>query len=95
MAMTSAGRRDAIYAAIASANPNFSKLSQSEKDTLKASIGAVWGDGDLPYITANAQVNPGSLNNPAGQPVSTTGGPAAQTGFTTAPEAIAGLGTVS
>lgn len=46
-------------------------------------------------ITGNAVVNPGTLANPSGQPVATTGSATAQTGTTTAPKTITGAGTIS
>lgn len=91
--MNGSDRGDAVYAVVA-AQAGFDKLSDAEKASVKASLRAFWA-ADLSYITAHAQVNPSTLQSPAGQPVSTTGGPAAQTGATTAPASLLGLGTVS
>jgi hypothetical protein len=46
-------------------------------------------------LKANAAIIPGTLSNPAGQPVATTGTATAQTGETTAPEPIIGIGRVT
>jgi len=102
--MTPSGRADAIYNAIENSSAHFSEFSVSEKAALKAQIQQIFGDdgsgnGDLTYIQGNADVLPAShsgpsLNNPAGQPVATTGTATAQSGFTTAPETIDGMGSV-
>jgi hypothetical protein len=60
-----------------------------------AQMKAAWeiiGQQIVLEITTNAVVDPGTLNNPSGQPVSVTGG---LTGTTTAPETIQGTGTIS
>lgn len=91
--MNGNNRGDAVYAAV-SAQPQFAALSDAEKTSVRNSLRNIW-TADLAYVTANAQVNPNTLQDPGGAPVSTTGGPAAQTGTVTAPTAITGLGTVS
>lgn len=68
----------------------------SEKYRLLQGLRAVWG-ADTTYLTDNAEVAPGSLAVAAGVPVSTAGGPAAQTGSTTAsgPLTPAGRGRIA
>jgi hypothetical protein len=91
--MTGNNRADAVYAVV-SAQQNFTLLSDDEKKTVQANLRIVFG-ADLAYVVGNAQVNPGSLTDPAGAAVSTTGSPAAQTGFVTSATKITGLGTLS
>lgn len=87
--MVGADRAQAVYAAI-SQQPGFADLSAAEKQSVLSQLRSVWS-ADLAYITSRAQVNPSSLQNPAGQAVSTPAGP----GATSAPANIVGLGTVS
>jgi len=82
-------RAQAVYNALAS-QPGFSALNEAERARVKAQLVTVWG-ADLGYIVGNAQVNPATLQNPAGQPVATPMG----AGATSAPAAIIGLGSVS
>jgi len=85
-------RGDAVYAVV-SQTPGFAALSQAEKDSVRQQLRTLWG-ADLAYVEGNAQVMPNTLQNPAGQPVATTGGPAAQSGSTTAPSTLTGYGVV-
>lgn len=91
--MVGADRASAVYAAI-SGQAGFSDLTAAEKQSVQAQLRTVF-TADLAYITARAQVNPATLQNPSGQPVSVTGSPSAQSGATTAPATLIGLGTVS
>lgn len=93
MAMSGNDRADQIFAYV-SAQPRFSDISKEEQAACKAQLRAIWGT-DLAYIVGHAQVNPSTLQNPAGQPVATAGGPTAQTGSTTSPSTLIGLGTLS
>lgn len=94
MAMSNNGRGDAIYDRIALTD-NFSRLSDDEKNALRTQLRSIWGQGDLAYIKANAEVLPGTFQDPAGASVSTTGSATAQTGFVTSATAITGKGTVT
>lgn len=91
--MTGNNRADAVYTVVSS-QQNFGMLSQAEQATVKANLRIVFA-ADLAYIVASAQVNPGSLTDPAGASVATTGSPAAQSGFVTSSTPITGLGTLS
>lgn len=93
--MTAQGRADAIYQGIKASNPNMAKLNNAEDAAMRATLKALWGQADLGYITATAQINPGSLQSQAGQPVSTAGSALTQQGTVTANTPIAGLGTLS
>lgn len=55
MALNGNARGDAAYAAVAGANPNFSKLSASEQNTLKSYFETLF-TADTTYITTNAVV---------------------------------------
>ena len=81
-------RTQAVYAAIA-AQAGFDALNDAEKAKVKAQLQMVYG-ADLGYIVNNAVIQPGTLQNPAGQPVSTPTGP----GATSAPAALTGTGLV-
>lgn len=94
MAMTASGRGMAIYNAIA-AQPNFSMLSNAEKTALQTQLIAIWGTGDLSYITTNAEADPGTFAAPTGIPVATTGSASAQTGATTSTGPLIGKGTIA
>lgn len=77
MPMTPTARALAIYNQIA-AGPNFSKLSSSEQNALKAQLQSIWGDGDLVYIQANALVSTTDVvtipvTSPPGTPSAGTG----------------------
>ena len=58
-------------------------MGPSEKYRMLQQLQALWG-ADTAYLTGNAEVAPGSLAAAQGVPVSVTGSPAAQSGFTTA-----------
>lgn len=92
--MTTAGRGQAIYDKIAT-SANFGKMNQAEKDALRAQLILIWGDGDLTYIKANAEVLPNTFTTPSGATVATTGSAAAQTGTVTTPTALSGKGAVT
>jgi len=91
--MTGNDRAAAVYAAIA-AQSNFDGLNADEKSHVKAQLQAIFG-ADLSYILNTAQVLPSTLQNPAGQPVATAGGPTSQTGSTTAPSTLTGTGRLT
>lgn len=95
MSMTAAGRGQAIYNQVAKTSPGFAKLTSAEQAQTLASLTAIFGAGDLAYITANAQVNPGTLADPGGATVATSGSAVAQSGTVTSAVGITGLGTVS
>lgn len=91
MAMTNSGRANAIYNEISS-TPNFSKLSSAEQSTLKSYITSIWGAGDLAYIQANAEADPGMLATTTSTvlaPPGTAGGPCTGLG------SITGKGTIN
>lgn len=85
-------RADAIYAVV-SARPGFADLTPQEKLSVQTQLRTLYS-ADTTYIQTNAEVQPGSLISPAGQPVATAGGPTNQTGATTAAQALQGLGQV-
>lgn len=91
--MTGNDRAAAVYAAIA-AQGNFDGLNADEKSRVKAQLQAIFG-ADLSYITGTAQVLPNTLQNPAGQPVATSGSAVAQSGSTTAPSTLIGTGRLT
>lgn len=91
--MVGADRASAVYAAV-SEQAGFNDLTAAEKQSVQAQLRTVFS-ADLAYITSRAQVNPATLQNPSGQPVATAGSPSSQTGATTAPSTLIGLGTVS
>lgn len=92
MAMKGNDRGDAVYNMLA-AQPAFNALNGDEKLKVQTQLRAVWA-ADLAYVQGNADVTPSTLQNPSGQPVATTGGPAAQSGTTTAPATLIGLGKI-
>lgn len=94
MSMVGVDRGLAVYNAVIASNPKCAQMTQAEKDALKYNLQITYS-ADTTYITSNAQINPGTLASQPGQPVSTSGSPSAQTGTTTAPKPIAGLGTIS
>jgi len=83
-------RAAAIYTAL-TGQGRLDGLTDDEKALVKAQLQMIYG-ADLAYIVSSAQVLPATLQNPAGQPVATTGSPAAQSGATTAPSTLIGLG---
>ncbi len=90
MAMNGTDRGDAVYSAMASANPNFSKLSSSEQSTLKSYFETLFS-ADTTYIKSNAQANPGTLAvTPSDLVAPSGGGPCSGSGAVTT-----GTGTVS
>lgn len=93
MPMNAQGRGQAVYDYMAKQGA-FSKLNDAEKQTLLAGLVGLYG-ADLSYITGNATIVPSTLQNPAGQPVSTAGSAAAQSGATTAPSTLIGTGKVT
>jgi len=93
MTMTAQGRGQAIYNFMASQGA-FSKLSPQEASTLLQGLIGLYG-ADLSYIVGNATIVPDSFNAPAGASVSTTGGPAAQTGTVTTAIGLSGTGKVT
>lgn len=66
-------------------------MGVSEKYRLLQQLQALWG-ADTAYLTTNAEVAPGSLAAAQGIPVSVTGSPAAQSGFSTASGPLAPTG---
>lgn len=86
--MTAAGRTQAIYAVVSS-QPGFEKLNDDERAKVRQQMQLIYG-ADLGYIVNNADILPGTLQNPAGQVVSTPTGP----GATAAPANIIGKGLV-
>lgn len=79
---------DSIVAAIESANPGMTPAQISQlKSTWEPVASAI-----VAHIVANAVVLPGSFNNPAGQAVQVA--VPSGTGATSAPEPIAGTGTI-
>ena len=89
MAISNTGRATAIYNAIA-ALPNFGKLSASEQSALQTQIQAVWGAGDLAYIQANAEADPGTLLTTTSTVIAPSGG-----GPCTGVGTITGKGTIA
>lgn len=87
-------RAQSIYDAIAAADPNFAKLSESEKDRLLNNLRAVYA-ADTNYLKANTVVNPNTMLVPAGVPVATAGSATAQTGSTTSAGSVNGTGTIT
>lgn len=73
---------------------DLSAASEIEKASVLTQLKTIYG-ADTSYLTGNAVIQPGSLITPAGAAVSTTGSPAAQTGFTTTPVAISGAGVLT
>lgn len=94
MSLNGNNRAQAVYNAIQSSNPNFSQLSAAEKAALLSALQTVY-TADTTYLTTNATIQPGSFGVPVGIPVATTGTAAAQTGATTAPSSVTGVGTLS
>lgn len=89
--MTSAGRTDAIFAAVSSTE-HFQKMSDDEREAVRAQIEATFGDaGDLGYLKSAAEILPGSLATPAGVPVTTPSGP----GSIVNPVGLTGAGTLT
>ena len=89
MAMVGNDRSDAIFTAVSSANPDFSKLSLAEKDAMKASFRTVFGT-DTTYIAAHAEADPGTLATTASTLTAPPGG-----GPCTGTGTITGKGTIS
>ena len=59
MATSPTARRDELYAAMVSFNPETtSLLSPAEITQLKAGLLAIWGTGDLNYLVNNVDVLP-------------------------------------
>lgn len=94
MALNGDARAQAVYTAIATADPNFGQLNSAEQNTLLSHLKSIYG-ADTTYLTANAVILPGSMQAPAGATVSTTGSAVAQTGATTSPVTIAGTGNLT
>lgn len=91
--MTGDARAQAVYASIQN-NAAFAKTTDAERQSILASLRSIF-TADLGYITGYAQVNPGSLETPAGAAVITSGSPTTQSGSVTTPTLITGLGTLS
>jgi hypothetical protein len=91
--MTGDARAAAVYASIQN-SPGFDKTTAAERKSITASLQAIF-NADTSYIKQNAQVNPGSFQDPGGASVATAGGPTAQSGVVTAATPITGLGTLS
>lgn len=73
MAMVGNDRGDAVYAAVAAANPNFSKLSSAEMNQLKSYFELIYS-ADTTYITSNAEADPGTLAFDPSEVVAPSGG---------------------
>lgn len=101
MAMNGDARGDVDYDAVTAINPNFSKLSSGEMNTLKNYFEVLF-TADTGYIQSNADVVPTAhsgenLSAPAGQPVTipSTANPGdTSTGSTTTDEECTGKGSI-
>lgn len=91
--MTSAGRAQAIFAAISSNTPGFAQLNAAEQNIVMQNLVTIFGTGDLTYIKANAQILPGTLTAPAGATTSPASVGSPVTVVT--PVQITGIGVVS
>lgn len=87
--LSSDGRAAALYDVVKN-QPGFALVNDTERAHIQAQLTQFFG-ADNAYLTANAQINPGTLANNAGQPVTTPLGP----GATASPQVIIGLGTLS
>lgn len=88
----------ALGDAVVSAIQGVQASPPSPDDGGAAFLKAYWeavGTAIVNYITTNAVVLPNTMNNPAGQPVATSGTSTNQTGATTSPETIQGTGKIS
>lgn len=79
-------RSAAIYAAFAQSGA-YDGLNDQERAQVRSQLARTY-NADTTYIVGAAQIVPGTLNSPAGQPVATSTG----AGATTAPQPIAGIG---
>lgn len=86
-------RAQAIYNALA-AQGKFGGLTEDEKVSVKAQLVSIYG-ADINYIVGAAQIIPGTMQNPAGQPVVVAGSPTTQSGATTAPSTLIGIGRLT
>jgi enolase len=91
--LTPTGRAQAIYNAIAATSANFVKLNAAEQQQIMQNLVAIFGTGDLAYLTANAQINPNTFTAPAGATTSPAAVGSPVTVVT--PVQITGLGTLS
>lgn len=94
MAMTAASRADALFSALAAANPKIgSDLNQDERDQMKAQIQTLFG-ADVAYLQSSADVLAGSMTTPAGAAVQVA--VPAGTGSVTSPSPVlSGIGKLN
>lgn len=95
MPLVGSARTEAIYNAVAAANPALSgdKVSDAERAQVKAQLGAMFG-ADTTYLTTNAVVLPGTMVAPPGATVQVA--VPAGTGATTGPSpALSGAGRLT
>lgn len=95
MALDSGARTQAIYNAVAAANPALtgSHVSDAERAQVKAQLAAMFG-ADTSYLTGNAVILPGTMVAPAGATVQVAY--PAGTGATTGPSpTVTGAGRLT
>lgn len=90
MPIVPAAWADVMFAA----TPNTNKLHPSEVEILKAALNKHYS-ASASYLTGAVTVLPTALISPAGQVVVTAGSAVAQTGATTTPIPVTGVGTIT
>lgn len=91
--MNGHARAQAVYNAVAQNNPNVAKMSAYEQQALLASLGTVFA-ADVAYLQGAVQVQPGTFATAAGQSVTVAGASGPETGTTTAPAPVTGIGGI-